>query len=271
MITFSEVSYTYPGTQKQALCDFSYKIERGSAVAVVGSNGAGKSTVVKLCNGILKPSSGTVSVDGVSTTQATVAQLARKVAVVFQNPSHQIFETTVHAEVAFALRNFGFSPGEQAKLVKEALAKTGLSDLAGRSPFSLSSGEKKRLTIACAIAYDPEALVFDEPTVGQDMRNREAIGSMIAQYASRGRSVLVVTHDMEFVLRFFKRVVVLDRGRIVAEGEPVEVLSNSALTERARLVTPDSLLLRAYGRRLGVEFDGDIAQFAHKIARRLCP
>ncbi len=214
------------------------EVEEGEFIAIMGENGAGKTTLVKHLNGLLKPLKGYVKIKGTDTRTVSVAELAKYVGLVFQNPDHQIFAETVEEEVAFALRNFGFPPGEIQRRVEEVLREMGLSKYKGRSPFLLSGGEKKRLALASVLVYDPDIIVLDEPTTGQDYKQKAVLGKIIKQMNAKGKTVIVVTHDVEFVVDLFDEVVIMARGRILARGRTEDILTNEELVKKARLVMP---------------------------------
>jgi len=175
----------------KALDGVSLKIESGEVLAVVGENGAGKTTLVKHVTGLLKPSEGTVRIDGVLTSDTSTAKISRKVGVAFQNPDHQLFSESVEEEMAFALRNFGFSPELVENRVSWGLELFGLAQYRKSSPLVLSGGEKKRLTLACILAWDPEVVVLDEPTVGQDALQKEKLGQIFRMLQSTGKTIVV--------------------------------------------------------------------------------
>jgi energy-coupling factor transport system ATP-binding protein len=237
MIEVQEVYFTYPGGV-EALRDVSLTIQDGEFVAIMGENGAGKTTLVKHFNGLLKPTRGKVLVDGVETTKVSVATLARKVGFVFQNPDHQLFCETVEEEIAFALKNFGFSQDVIEKRVTWALNLLGLSQYRKTSPFMLSGGERKRVALASVLAWDPEILILDEPTIGQDYQQKEKLRQFILQLKAQEKTVVIVTHDVEFVAECNPRVLLMRGGRIVADGEARKVLTNPEILEQASIVPP---------------------------------
>jgi len=239
LIEVRDVYFTYPNGV-QALRGVSLSVDRGEFVAIMGENGAGKTTLIKHFNGLLKPTRGTVLVDGVDTRKSTVAQLSRKVGIVFQNPENQFFCESVYDEVTFALKNFGFPEDEIEERVTETLRRFGLEKYAKRSPFLLSGGEKKRVAIASVLAWDPEYVVMDEPTVGQDYRSKTELLNLIYTLLDEGRAVVVVTHDVEFVAECEPRVVLISQGRILADGEAHEVFSDFGLLSKASVVPPQS-------------------------------
>jgi len=237
MIEVRDVYYSYP-SGVQALSGVTVTIRDREFVAVMGENGAGKSTLVKHFNGILKPSKGEVLVDGVPTTKASVAQLSRDVGLVFQNPDHQLFSETVEEEIAFGLRNFGFGEKEIEERTNWVLNLLDLMRYRKSSPFVLSGGERKRVALAAVLAWNPKVIVLDEPTVGQDYSQKERLRQFVLEVSGQGRTVVMVTHDVEFVADCSPRVIVMSRGHIVGDGEAVEVLTDLELLSKASVLPP---------------------------------
>jgi energy-coupling factor transport system ATP-binding protein len=237
MIEVLEVYFKYP-SGVEALKGVSLTIQDGEFVAIMGENGAGKTTLVKHFNGLLKPTKGKVLVDGVETTKVSVATLARTVGFVFQNPDHQLFSETVEEEIAFALKNFGFSQDVIEKRVEWALNLLGLTQYRKTSPFMLSGGERKRVALASVLAWDPKILILDEPTIGQDYQQKEKLRQFILQMKAQGKTVVIVTHDVEFVAECNPRVVLMRGGKIVADGEARKILTDPEILEQASIVPP---------------------------------
>ncbi len=237
MIEVQDLYFVYP-SGVEALKGVSLTIQNGEFVAVMGENGAGKTTLVKHFNGLLKPTRGKVLVDGVETTKVSVATLARKVGFVFQNPDHQLFSETVEEEIAFALKNFGFSSEIIEKRVTWALNLLGLAQYRKTSPFMLSGGERKRVALASVLAWDPEILILDEPTIGQDCQQKETLRQFILQMKEQGKTVVIVTHDVEFVAECNPRVLLMRNGKIVADGEARKVLTTPEILTQASIVPP---------------------------------
>ena len=237
MIEAKNVYFTYPN-DVEALKDVSLTIKNGEFVAIMGENGAGKTTLVKHFNGLLKPTKGTVHIDGVNTTKASVATLARNVGFVFQNPDRQLFSETVEEEIAFALKNFGFEEKIIKRRVIWALNLLGLTKYRETSPFMLSGGERKRVALASVLAWNPKILMLDEPTIGQDYRQKEKLLQFILQMKAQRKTVIIVTHDVEFVAECSPRVLLMRRGRIVADGEAQKVLTNPEILTQASIVPP---------------------------------
>lgn len=237
MIEVNNVYYTYP-SGVEALKGVTLSIKNGEYVAIMGQNGAGKTTLVKHFNGLLKPTVGEVLVDGVKTKDTSVAKLARTVGFVFQNPDNQLFCETVEEEVAFALRNFGFKETTLKKRVTWALNLLGLTEYRKTSPFLLSGGERKRVALASVLAWNPKVVVLDEPTIGQDYEQKEKLRQFIIQLNTQKKTVVVVTHDVEFVAECNPRVILMAEGKIVADGIGKEVLTDVDRLTKASVVPP---------------------------------
>ena len=238
MIEFRDVTFVHQNGVK-ALDRVSLNIEAGETVAIVGENGAGKTTLVKHMTGLLKPTSGKVVVDGVTTTDTSTAKLSRKVGVAFQNPDHQLFSESVKEEMAFALRNFGFSPEVVEQRVSWGLELFELERYKESSPLVLSGGEKKRLTLACILAWDPQVVVLDEPTVGQDSIQKERLAGTIRMLSSSGKTVVVVSHDIEFLWPIQPRVIIMKSGKVVGDGPAARAMMDRELLESARVAQPE--------------------------------
>jgi len=227
-----------------ALSDVSLTVAKGETIAIVGENGAGKTTLVRHANGLLKPTKGSVLVDGVDTRKTTTATLSRKVGIAFQNPDHQLFSESVESEVSFALRNFGFAEDLVSRRLDWALNFFGLEQYRKSSPLVLSGGEKKRLTLACILAWDPDVVVLDEPTVGQDSIQKEKLAQIFRMLKSTGKTIIIVSHDVEFLWPIQPRLVVMSSGKVVADGEISKIMADRGLLEAARVTQPQ--LLRLY-------------------------
>jgi len=237
MIEVDGVRFSYP-SGVEALKGVSLKIADGEFIAIMGQNGAGKTTLVKHFNGLLKPSQGRVLVDGTDTTKTSVAKLARNVGFVFQNPDHQLFCETVEEEIAFALRNFGFKEDVIEKRITWALNLLSLSQYRKTSPFMLSGGERKRVALASVLAWDPRILILDEPTIGQDHEQKEKLRQFILQMRTQDKTIIMVTHDVEFVAECNPRVLLMLDGEIIADGEAQKTLTDSVTLEKASIVPP---------------------------------
>jgi len=242
MIEVANVWFTYPeGTI--ALRGVSLRIGDGESIAIMGENGAGKTTLIKHFNGLLKPQKGTVLIDGIDTKEVSVARLARKVGLVFQNPDHQLFSSTVEEEVMFALKNLGFTNEEIKERTNWVLEFLDLEKYRERSPLSLSGGERKRVALASVLCVKPKILVLDEPTIGQDAKQKRKLGELLKKYQEEGNTVIVVTHDVEFASKYFKRIIVMARGKVIADGPPNKVLTNQIILNESSLSPPQVTIL----------------------------
>jgi energy-coupling factor transporter ATP-binding protein EcfA2 len=222
----------------EALKGVDLTIEEGEFIAIMGQNGAGKTTLVKHFNGLLKPTAGRVLISGVDTTKVSVATLSRNVGFVFQNPDNQLFSETVEQEIAFALRNFNFEKEIIEDRITWALNLLGLTQYRTTSPFLLSGGERKRVALASVLAWDPAMLILDEPTIGQDYEQKEKLRQFIMQMNTQKKTVIVVTHDVEFVAECNPRVLLMCEGKIIADGEARNVLTNQEILTQASIVPP---------------------------------
>jgi energy-coupling factor transport system ATP-binding protein len=249
-IRLEGVTFDYPdGTR--ALEDVDLLIEPGTSLALVGANGSGKTTLARHLNGLLRPSAGRVLLDGRDTADLRVAQLARSVGLVFQQPDRQIFGSTVRDEVEFGPRHAGEEDEAAFARTTAALAQVGMADDLGAHPDDLGESRRKLLTIASVLAMETPVVVLDEPTAGLDARGVELVAGLVRRLVAVGRSVVGISHDMRFVAEAFARVVVLDDGRITLQGAPVEVFAESAWPALARAgLEPTAAAV--YGARLGL-------------------
>jgi energy-coupling factor transport system ATP-binding protein len=241
VIILDDVHFAYEGIYT-ALQGVSLQIDDGDRVAIMGTNGAGKTTLVKQLNGLLRPHRGRVILDGIDTRRYSVAELAREIGLVMQNPDHQLFLDSVEKEILFGLKQLGFSSDEARSRCENTLSNLGLESLSHRSPFTLSGGERKRVALASVLATEPRILVLDEPTIGQDARQKENLAQMLRGFNEKGRTVIVVTHDIEFVIENFPRTIAMANGTIVADGPTNSVLSNDKVIERCSLTAPQLTL-----------------------------
>ena len=246
-----------------ALTDVSFEIDKGEFVGIIGHTGSGKSTLIQHLNGLLKPKSGSIIIDGVDITGKDVKMrdIRRKIGLVFQYPEYQLFEETVHKDVAFGPLNLGMTQEEADERVTEAIGLVGLDyrEIADRSPFELSGGQKRRVAIAGVIAMRPEILILDEPTAGLDPKAHKDILQMIERiHKVQQNSIILVSHNMGDIARLADRVLVMDRGKLALTGTPAEVFRETDLLESLGLgLPPPAHLMRELQRR-GVPVSGDI-------------
>ena len=235
MIEFENVSASYDG-ELPILRDVSFRIPDGDFVAFVGTNGAGKSTTMRLVNGLLKPLSGQVLIDGVPTTQLRTSQLAAKVGFLFQNPDRQICCSTVREELLFGFRAQGRADAEAEAKVDAMIERFGFDGDA--EPFLLNRGTRQLLALASIIVMEPPVVVLDEPTTGLDFRECAKVMDVIAELNARGTTVIMVCHDMEVVADYARRVIAMTAGQVVADGETFAVLRDRDVLARTHLLPP---------------------------------
>lgn len=227
-IKLTDVFFTYmSGTpfERKALNGVSLTIEKGEIVAIIGHTGSGKSTLVQHLNGLLQPSQGQVSIDGVNLAGngSAALKVRGQVGMVFQYPEHQIFAETVYEDIAFGPRNLGFTEAEVDKQVRDAMAFVGLAfdSFSQRSPFQLSGGQMRRVAIAGVVAMNPAYLVLDEPSAGLDPRSRNAVfKEIMALHRSRAIAIVLVTHSMEEAVKYADRLLVISKGRVLFDDQP---------------------------------------------------
>jgi energy-coupling factor transport system ATP-binding protein len=246
-IRISDLHFTYP-TGIDALQGISLTIEPGEQVAIIGQNGTGKTTLVKHLNGLLQPTRGQVLIGDWNTREHSVAKLARRVGYVFQNPDEQLFSKNVGTEVAFGPRNLGYAADRVETLVRDALSLTELSDRAETNPYDLSATWRKMVALASVISMDTDIVIFDEPTTGQDAVNIARIANVIKTLRERGRTVITITHDIDFCAENFERVIALSQGRILLNGQANEVLGQDQILATTYVDPPQ---LTRLGKRLG--------------------
>jgi energy-coupling factor transport system ATP-binding protein len=248
-IEIKDVHFTYP-TGVEALRGISSTIDSGEQVAIVGQNGAGKTTLVKHLNGLLQPTRGQVLIGDWDTTKHSVAKLARRVGYVFQNPDEQLFSRNVGAEVAFGPKNLGFEDERVQALVNDALALTQLSDKTETNPYDLSATWRKMIALASILSMDTDILIFDEPTTGQDAVSVARIASVIAELRKRGKTVITITHDIDFCAENFERVIAMSQGKILLDGKTNDVLGREEILATTYVDPPQ---LTRLAKRLGLK------------------
>ena len=236
----------------EAVRGVSLSIAPGERVAVVGQNGSGKTTLVKHFVGLLRPLSGSVKLDGRDIAKEPIHRLAGRVGFVFQDPDDQLFSRSVERELRFGPSNLGMAPDAVARLIDQALEAIGLSGERSTNPYDLDVSGRKLVALGSILAMDPAVLVLDEPTTGQDGPGVARVGGIVDAYAGSGRTVIAITHDMEFAAAHFERVVVMRAGEIVADGAPAEVFApaNHELLDSTGLLAPVTARIAA---RLGLD------------------
>lgn len=244
-----------------ALSDVSFEIPTGSFAGIIGHTGSGKSTLIQQLNGLLKPKSGSIIVDGVDITDSKVSlrEIRKRIGLVFQYPEYQLFEETVDRDIAFGPTNLGLPEEEVKERVKEAMDLVGLSyeELGQRSPFDLSGGQKRRVAIAGVIAMKPQILILDEPTAGLDPKAHKDILRMVqAVHAREKNTILLVSHNMGDIAALTEQVLVMDRGRLALQGTPLQVFSQREVLQKMGLELPPAAgFMEALKKRCASSFE----------------
>ncbi|MGN0759732.1 MAG: energy-coupling factor transporter ATPase [Candidatus Ventricola sp.] len=268
-IVIEHLNYVYMSGgpyETHALDDVSLTIEDGEFVGLIGHTGSGKSTLVQHLNGLLLPTSGTITVDGLNIADKATDRRAirRKVGLVFQYPENQLFEETVEKDIAFGPKNLGLDDAEIARRVKDAMRKVALDydALHERSVFELSGGQMRRVAIAGVLAMEPRTLVLDEPCAGLDPRGREEILGLIRDlHRDTGATIVMVSHSMDDVASLAERVIVMNHGRVAMDGTPREVFSRGAELRAIGLDVPQAVLLADKLRERGF----DVPQGVYRV------
>jgi len=241
LLSVQNLTHIYPDGTK-AIHDVSLDIFEGEYVLIIGQNGAGKSTLVKHFLNLLKPTEGVVKVGGVDTRELSVSDLARRIGYVAQNPDNQIFNSTVGDEVAFALRNLGYSKEEVELRTVESLKAMGLLEFRSQHPLSLPKGDRARVVIAAILAMKPEIIIFDEPTTGQDYRGAQYILEISRKLHKMGKTVIVITHHLYLMPEFAERVIVMGKGTVLMDA-PIRKAYHAVDLLRATYLSPPQAVI----------------------------
>lgn len=236
-LELKDITFQYPN-KFTAVENVSLSFDKGERVAIVGQNGAGKTTTVKMMNGLLKPTQGDVIIDGETTKDKTTAQISRKVGYVFQNPDDQIFHNNILNEIKFGPKILGFSDEKAEKIVDYAVELTGLKDVLEENPYNVPISTRKFITIASVIAMDTDVVILDEPTAGQDMHGIKRLQVIINELQAQNKTVITITHDMEFVIQNFERVIVMAHKNVLADDTARQVFWSFDLLEESMLQQP---------------------------------
>jgi energy-coupling factor transport system ATP-binding protein len=267
VVSCEDLAFSYPASEDPALRGVSFEVRSGEYVGVVGPNGGGKSTLLRLLNGLLKADAGSVRVGGIDPAEQPYV-VRRRVGMLFQNPENGLVAPFVEDDVAFGLENLGVARGEMRGRVAEAIRDVGLEGYERREPHTLSGGEKQRVALAGLLALDPDVLLLDEPTSMLDERGRAETLSRLDELRG-SRTVLHVTHHLDELLGA-DRVLVLNAGRLVADVPPERLVSDFGLLRENRLALPTTLRLAA-GLGLGRERPRTPEELAAEILRRTRP
>jgi len=256
LIEAKNISYTYPDGSK-ALQGIDLQVEKGEFVGLLASNGSGKTTLLRCINGLIKPQSGDVTIDGEPISRLPQKSLFQRIGMVFQNPNDQLFASTVAEDVAFGPSNMGLSKDEVKSRVDEALKAVGMEGLGKKSIQNLSFGQQKRVCIAGALAMHPEVLLLDEPTAGLDPMGEHKIMELLQRLnKERGLTIVMATHMVDMVPLFINRIYILSRGKVLREGTPEKVFSDPEMIRDAKLRLPMiAELIELMKREDGIHFE----------------
>jgi energy-coupling factor transport system ATP-binding protein len=238
LIKVTDARYVYSNGAVLALDGVSLEIPEGQSVGIVGQNGSGKTTLTKLLNGLLKPTSGSIVVDGKDTAKNSVQQMSSTVGYVFQNPNHQLFAPSVTAELAFGPTNLKLPPEEITERIAHALEFFDIKQYADMHPYRLSFPLRKLVGIASVFTMGPKVFVLDEPTTGQDHQTTKVINQLIHRLQDRGSTVICVSHDMPLLADVSERMIVMWNAKIIADGSAREVFGNTEVMERTHIAPP---------------------------------
>lgn len=264
MLELKNVCFAYK-KQAPVINNVSLAIKPGEFLAIVGRNGSGKTTLTRLIMALRKPSSGEILLDGHPTQQSGPAEMARSIGYVFQNPDRQIFRDTVAEEISYGPEQLKSPPDLTAKLVSQALAAAGLTELTNAYPPSLSRGQKQRLAIASALAMQPKLLILDEPTSGQDAHEREQLMRLLTRLNQDGLAILLITHDMELLAAYAKRVVVMASGTKVFDGSTTELFTNARQLTNWGLAEPTAMNISQALTDYGISPTTSISELSSKL------
>ncbi|MFO8017172.1 MAG: ABC transporter ATP-binding protein [Promethearchaeia archaeon] len=257
LITINKVSYSYT-EQNKALDNINVNIYAGEIMGIMGQNGAGKTTLIRTLNGLIRPSNGDVFIDGKNIELQTIAQLSAKVGIIFQNPSLQLFSNTVEDEIKFSLKNLELDQQKLEDKTEYYLDLFDLKQYRTRSPLNLSGGETKKLATATILCRDPDILVFDEPTLGQDAKEIEFFVNLITEQKELGKTIIIVTHNIEFAVEYIPRTILMADGKILADGPTKKILTNKDLIKKSSLILPQIYKFCLELRKHGIHCPDDI-------------
>jgi energy-coupling factor transport system ATP-binding protein len=231
------VNFTYPnGTQ--ALKNINLKIYKNELIGIMGKNGAGKTTLIRTLNGLIRPTNGSIYLFRENINSKSIASLSKKVGIIFQNPMHQLFANSVEDEIKFSLKNLDYTKEEINLKIENVLEEFKLEKFRSRSPLTLSGGETKKLAVASILCRNPEILILDEPTLGQDGREIEFLTELINKERVNGKTIIIITHNVEFAIEYIPRTIFMADGQIVADGPTVSLFNNKYLVEKVSLIQP---------------------------------
>jgi energy-coupling factor transport system ATP-binding protein len=251
LIMVHDVDYAYSNGTR-ALKQISLNIGQGEFVAIMGQNGAGKTTLIRTFNGLIRPTNGSVYIEGENIGSKSIAKISKKVGIIFQNPMHQLFSNTLDDEIKFSLKSLNLDKEEIQAKVDYTLKEFNLEKYRKRSPLNLSGGESKKLAIATILCRDPDILVFDEPTLGQDAKEISFFIGLIEKELKNGKTVIMVTHNVEFTAEYVPRTILMSGGHIIADGPTKKVFTNEIIISKSSLIMPQIYLFKQELQKIGI-------------------
>lgn len=245
IIRAEDLRFSYDDTKNYSLNGFSIEIERGSRVAFMGANGGGKSTFFLCLNGINRPASGRLYIDGreVDYGKKDLLELRKKVGIVFQDPDNQLFSASVYQEISFGALNIGMSDESARKAVDQVITTLEITPFREKPTHSLSGGQKKQVSVADVLVMNPEIIIFDEPAASLDPKHTKIVRRIIDMLSERGITVLISTHDVNYAMRWADKIAVVHRGKVAAFGDPEEIFRRPDLLEQTNLEKPAAMEL----------------------------
>lgn len=246
MIEINHLTFSYDGS-REVLSDISFHLNKGETIGVIGANGAGKSTLLKVLAGLLTDYKGLAKVDGIDINKKNLAAVRRKTGYVFQDSESQLFLSTVYEDVAFGPRNYGYAKEELEEKVMRALRQVRIEELKDRPVYRMSGGQKKLAAIATILSMEPEVILFDEPSVGLDPKNRRNLINIINQI---GGSKIIASHDLDMIFDTCHKTILIKKGKLIYEGKTEDILTNQKLLEESGLELPLSMQRRDKNRIL---------------------
>ena len=257
LIMVHNVDYAYSnGTI--ALKQVSLNIKKGEFIAIMGQNGAGKTTLIRTFNGLIRPTKGSIFLEGENIDSKSIATISKKVGVIFQNPMHQLFSNTLEDEIKFSLKNLNLDKEEIQIKVDQVLEEFDLEKYRKRSPLNLSGGESKKLAIASILCRDPDILVFDEPTLGQDAKEINFLLGLIKNELERGKTIIMVTHNIEFTVEHVPRTILMSGGQIIADGPTESIFNNEFLISKSSLIMSQIYLFKKELQKIGITIPKEV-------------
>ncbi|MHA1150246.1 MAG: energy-coupling factor ABC transporter ATP-binding protein [Promethearchaeota archaeon] len=264
IIMLHDVEYSYlDGTQ--ALKGINLKIFKGELVGIMGKNGAGKTTLIRTLNGLIRPQQGSIYINNENIKTKTIAELSKTIGIIFQNPSHQLFSNTLEEELKYSLKNLNLSKDEIEAKVQSILEMFNLKKYKDRSPLNLSGGEMKKLAIASIICRNPEILIFDEPTLGQDSKEIHFFIEFLTGEIKRGKTIIIITHNVEFALNYLPRTILMSDGKIISDGPTKELLLNEFLVTQSSLIAPQIFEFKSALQNIGIQCNPEITTFSELV------